>query len=365
MVIGNKEIYELCLIPTERCNLNCRYCMVDKSKGGKTKLSVAFAAIDEMMFLKKNFDGYTISFMGGEPFLNFNFIRQVVSYVDNTYPNKTVFYEIVTNGTLLTAEIKAWIKDNINKLKIVLSLDGDKKTQDIHRCNSFDLIDLEFFKRLPSPTVNMVITPTSLQDLVHNLSFLDSNGFSVRAFIEEGTRWKDEHMAAFAQTLKSLVDFYIIHPDVKICSLLRNSFHLLEDDDIVLGCSSHKYSYAISAEGIKYECHRCLPYENTGEIKIPNASLKELSEFRLLKDKCRECYISKLCNSCPATNAARNGNAELIERRCMMNKIIYKAQAYLFSQLLVTHPNHAVFECLSKKHKIGTIVAIQKILQIL
>lgn len=365
MIIGNKEIYELCLIPTESCNLNCTYCMVDKSKGTNTELSVAFTAIDEMMNLKKVFDGYIISFMGGEPFLNFSFIRQIVSYVDKYYSDKSVFYEIVTNGTLLTTEIKTWINRNINKLKIVLSLDGDKDTQDIQRSKSFDRIDLDFFKGLPSPIVNMVITPTSLKDLIHNISFLDSNGFSVRAFVEESMRWKEKHMNIFAQTLKSLVDFYISNPDIKICSLLRNSLHLLEDEDIVLGCSSHKYSYVISAEGVKYECHRCLPYENKGEIRIPDVYIKRLSEFVVLKDECKQCYISKLCNSCPATNAARRGNNELVERRCIMNKIIYKAQAYLFSQLLVSQPKHSIFEDLSKKDKIGTIKAVQKILQTL
>ena len=339
--------------------------MVDKSKGRETSLPVAFAAIDDMMLSKVVFDGYAITFMGGEPFLNFNFIKQIVSYIDRIYPDKKVIYNIVTNGTSLTTEIKNWIRDNIHKLKIILSLDGDKKTHDFHRCNSFDHIDLGFFKSLPSPTVNMVITPSSLQDLLHNISFLDHNGFSVKAFIEEGTRWKDEHMPLLAQALKALIDYYISHPDVKICTLLRNSLYLLEDDNILLGCASHKYSYTVSADGEKYECHRCLPFENAGEMKIADASLKNLSKFHLLKDECKGCYISKLCNSCPATNAARNGNAELIERRCEINKIIYKAQAYLFSRLLVTNPGHAVFASLSKRHKLYTITAIQKILQTL
>jgi sulfatase maturation enzyme AslB (radical SAM superfamily) len=46
-----------------------------------------------------------IGLFGGEPFLNFDLIRELDDYVAEYYPGLT--FEVITNGTLIHNEIKA------------------------------------------------------------------------------------------------------------------------------------------------------------------------------------------------------------------------------------------------------------------
>ena len=47
----------------------------------------------------------TIGFYGGEPLLEIDLIREVISYVEENYPERKVRYNLTTNLTLLTKEI--------------------------------------------------------------------------------------------------------------------------------------------------------------------------------------------------------------------------------------------------------------------
>lgn len=111
MIVEELETYELTLIPTERCNINCTYCLVDKSAGKSMSFETAKCEIDKMMAVPKQFAKYIVSFMGGEPFLAFDLIRQVVDYVKTYYLEKPIYFTIVTNGTLVNDEVKRWIVD--------------------------------------------------------------------------------------------------------------------------------------------------------------------------------------------------------------------------------------------------------------
>ena len=55
----------------------------------------------------------SVTFMGGEPFLAFRLIKQIVAYVDEEYRTRKVSYTVVTNGTLVHGEIQDWIKIDV------------------------------------------------------------------------------------------------------------------------------------------------------------------------------------------------------------------------------------------------------------
>jgi uncharacterized protein len=67
-----------------------------------------------------------ISFYGGEPLLNFNFIEQLISYIENNLKNsnRLFAYSMTTNAILLPK----YIEDLVNKnFKLLISLDGDEQ----------------------------------------------------------------------------------------------------------------------------------------------------------------------------------------------------------------------------------------------
>jgi len=88
-------------------------------------------AINFLMSHSTNVDEVAISFYGWEPILDFELIKRVVSYIEQTYPEKKVRYNITSNLTLFNDEvIKYVIEKNIS---IMISIDGPKETQDKYR----------------------------------------------------------------------------------------------------------------------------------------------------------------------------------------------------------------------------------------
>lgn len=124
---------------TERCNLSCVYCGYGKlyaNRGERKDRNLpAIKAIRFLEYLKNLWtlgndtqgNSYiTISFYGGEPLLNIEFIKQIVSYIeDNLYGYKKNFiYSMTTNAILLPKYIDYLVE---KEFKLLISLDGDEQ----------------------------------------------------------------------------------------------------------------------------------------------------------------------------------------------------------------------------------------------
>ena len=113
---------------TQRCNLACKYCfVVQQPKEMTYEIAKDCAdfyarnAIDEKVVPN-------ITFFGGEPMLRYDdIVKPLVEYVRSTYGDYQL--DITTNGTLLDEEKLKFFKKN--DVGILLSIDGNKKTQDL------------------------------------------------------------------------------------------------------------------------------------------------------------------------------------------------------------------------------------------
>lgn len=133
----------LILITTEDCNLRCKYCVYSDCYPDKKTYSTkrmtnttAFKAIDQfkIMHEEKVMYGYEdepkINFYGGEPFLNFELIQDVVKYTEKI-GFKNIKFLITTNGTVLTDEIIEFIASK--NFQVSFSLDGNEFNHDRNR----------------------------------------------------------------------------------------------------------------------------------------------------------------------------------------------------------------------------------------
>ena len=133
---------------TANCNLSCVYCYEKHDDNKSMSFDTAKYILDSEFEGLKNDDYITIDFFGGEPFLEFELIKKIVSYVREQnikgrfLPRYRFF--ATTNGTLIHGEIMNFLKAHKN-FYLGLSLDGTKWMHDTNRCNSFDKIDLDFF----------------------------------------------------------------------------------------------------------------------------------------------------------------------------------------------------------------------------
>lgn len=131
-------IRTLTLNVTQICNLKCTYCAAggDGTYGSpQTKINVENTLPQLKFFLEKIPEGssFRITFLGGEPLLYPEGIREIANYVKSAAAEKniTAQFSIVTNGTLLT-EKNVSLLQSINA-DVTVSLDGPAEINDLVR----------------------------------------------------------------------------------------------------------------------------------------------------------------------------------------------------------------------------------------
>lgn len=117
---------------TKDCNCSCRYCYVERNYNKATTLTFD----DCKKFICKslslsNKKEIAVRFFGGEPTLEFDLIRRIVIFFKSEYPNVKVNYIINTNVQNINDSMLDFIKEN--KIKVVVSLDSIKSTNDYNR----------------------------------------------------------------------------------------------------------------------------------------------------------------------------------------------------------------------------------------
>ncbi len=118
---------------TESCNLKCYYCgygSLYNPVEGRHNTFLSFEKAKAIIDFLSNFwkkdksrnKTITVSFYGGEPLLNFSFIKKVVEYMSQLKLFDLINFSITTNGLLLNKHIDFLVHHNF---KIDISLDGD------------------------------------------------------------------------------------------------------------------------------------------------------------------------------------------------------------------------------------------------
>jgi uncharacterized protein len=115
---------------TSVCNFKCKYCFVEsRIEKHDNAFMTKEIAENGIQLLNRNVDKKnetTIIFYGGEPFLNFDVMKYIVIRTKELEMN--VKFNVVTNGSIMNAEIIDFVKEH--KFEIGISLDGLETTND-------------------------------------------------------------------------------------------------------------------------------------------------------------------------------------------------------------------------------------------
>jgi uncharacterized protein len=135
--IALANIQQVTLEVTDACNLECAYCGYGKfyqdfdrrenkfmdPASAKTLIDYILELADSPLNYSHQRD-ISLGFYGGEPLLNFPFIREIVDYVGKLKPRHNFFTFSMTTNSLLLEKYMDFLVEH--KFNLLISLDGDE-----------------------------------------------------------------------------------------------------------------------------------------------------------------------------------------------------------------------------------------------
>lgn len=314
---NNRKTRTISLITTRQCNIFCLYCY-EKHHLRDDRImdaDIAKESISYYMTANDDFDSVQIEFFGGEPMLAFPFIQEIVDWFHTKKWSKQHIFLIGTNGTILNDEMKHWLIKNKGCLNVGVSIDGNKTAHDINRCNSYDRLkqNLPFFKNnWPHQPAKMTISAETIPYVAESIIELEEMGLNFTANIGFENIWGDEEtkkklLEIYKEQLSRLVEFYSRRPDLYPVSPILESVPSYlgipvrmnnSENKTVRFCGAGHEMVVIDVDGIKYPCHRFLPWV-TGNSNFPD---KPNCQNAWKPDTCAECKLIQSCPTCAGYN---------------------------------------------------------------
>lgn len=344
----NSKIKKICLQVTQNCNFRCNYCIY--SGGYETRdhtnqrmdLGTAKKGIDFLINHSKDSSSIDVSFYGGEPLLEFDFIKACMEYATECGEGKVVTFNMTTNGSLLNENmVEKFLEYNI---MISISIDGPKEIHDKNRkfaangCGTFDTVYSnlkaliskypEFKKRLQ---FSMVIDPSIQLNCLNEFVATEEELFNettIMAGLISDMYKKDELKGSreFARDWEYNKFRYYLYllgkiSDKNNSQLMRRSFvslldfipysqktfkHLEKADHHTGPCIPGTIRLFMNTAGDFFPCERVS--EKSDLMKIGNVDdgfridkiRKLLNVGELTKEDCQSCFAFRGCTVCAA-----------------------------------------------------------------
>lgn len=321
---------------TQSCNLACSYCYEHHKSPKKIDFETAKSIIDKEFSDLSGIDRFEFDLFGGEPFLEFELVKQITGYICEKKGNIPCTVFATTNGTLVHGEVQSWLRNHAGCFVCGLSLDGTREMHNINRSNSYDDIDLDFFaEQYPLQDVKMTVSHETLPMLAEGVIDMHQKGFAVSCNLAYEIDWSDpSNTGVLDRELHKLIDFYLQNPEIEPCSMLEMGITnvLLEEDGAVRHCGTGKYMCSYDVDGKAYPCQFFMPLslgaeksEKVRDIEFPEDAVPK----ELLDKKCQECVVRSACPNCFGANYASTGNIySRDDNMCHLTKIIMKARSY-------------------------------------
>ena len=332
-------------ILTEKCNLRCPYCYVEK-KNTEMDFDTAERGIKFLIngAIKNKEHRISITFFGGAPTLKLDLMNFIFDTtlslcqkceLELQYEMKPSF-TLITNCMIYNDELEQFLikwKTILGTVNIQLSLDGDPDTQRLTRPaynNAFDsgekmVSNVAKYKAFADKYhvdygteiyVHSVISKDNLKDFAKNYKYFSNLGFYGfwHCLVVEDD-WNEEDQKLYKQQLDEIYDFNIALGEQGILSFLYNKTFMNRDS---VFCTAGKTLCAIGPDGQVFGCHRMFEADPTSAIGSVNkdghfwVDPEKKAFFDNLTDEdcygdmpCKQCH-SQGCYRCIASNMKYN-----------------------------------------------------------
>lgn len=341
---------------TDDCNLRCYYCAYGKLYGGyderksrKLPFVLAKKVIDYMISLwnssyNTSFNNIVdISFYGGEPLINFELIKQIISYLEGLdIKNLNFTYRMTTNAMMLNKYMDYLVDKKFN---LLISIDGDEYG-DSYRVtksgkNSFKHV-YENIILLKNNYPDYYNEHVDFNAVLHDRNSYESIFLFIKEHFDKGTKVSElsdagilpEKMEEFGKMFKSSyegqVAFFDAHrdiaednsftraEDVQLYSLIHgfignkyNSFNeLLKDEKKVVHmpsgtCMAFYKKMFVTVNGKIFPCEKIgqrypLGFVSEDKVDIDFDRISSIYEemYKPLLKICENCYHQDSCAQC-------------------------------------------------------------------
>lgn len=260
------------------------------------------------------FDGILLQFMGGEPLLCFNLIRELCEWIWSQSFKTPIFnISFPTNGTLINKQMGEWFAANKDRIQPMLSFDGNQLMQNKNRSNSARLVNLEYFvNTFPNAAIKMTVSPETINNLFEGVMFIYNSGFThVEANLAYGKdlKWEKSHLVVLVQQLTKLVNFYLKNPQIIPMAMISMPvWAILDFNNTPMRCQLGESLICYDCDGTSYPCHLFSPL-TIGSNKL---ELTKNIDFASLHKKessiCKKCLLRPLCLTCYGVNYMDTGD---------------------------------------------------------
>jgi uncharacterized protein len=354
------------LTVTHQCNLNCIYCY----EHHKSKKTMSFSVAQEALLRHFDMPGphkeFQIDFFGGEPFLEFDLIKNICNWTwGNRWP-KPYFFFATSNGTLIHGAIQSWLTENKDKFIVGLSLDGTREMHNSNRSKSFDNIDWKYFlKTWPKQPVKLTISNKTLPNLYEGVKFLHELGFRIEGNLAYGLDWSDRrNIDLLAAQLDELISYYAANPSIEPCRILSLDISRVVTNStprVKKVCGVGTNMVAVDVDGQEYPCHLFEP------LSLGNCAVKSVEvdfyDSKLFHDsRCERCVLLSICPTCYGINFRESGSSAARDRAiCALTRVravaCAKLEAFKLAASSITPDEDEV----SAAKRLRTIRAIKTI----
>ena len=361
-------------VVTNMCNANCVYCQA-RTKGhpahGMMTKETGEKAVD--IALQSPSDFLTFEFQGGEPLINFETIKHIVEYSEENKKDKNIEYTIVSNLSLLSAEIIDFFQKY--NFKVSTSIDGPKELHDSNRpllsgLSSFEkaVAGIQRIKEANIP-IGAIETTTraSLQypeEIIRAYDELGLNSVFLRMLTPLG--FAQDDWSKIGYTAEEYIEFYRKAFD-QIIELCKSGRNICENTatiflrKILMGysanymelrspCGASLGQLAYYHDGSVYTCDEARMVSENGDQAFRLGDVYTSNYADLLNSKtckavcassiietlpgCSDCVYMPYCGVCPVINYAIEGDPILQYAHGYRCKIYSGILDSLFDKLL-------------------------------
>lgn len=324
---------DLVLYVTNKCNLNCTYCFVNKSN----EVMKMKTYIDAFNKYKEKID--TITFFGGEPLLYTKLISQIIEY--NKSNGYYYNYVINTNGIGINDNLISLCKNN--NILINVSLDGCLKSNIKNRFEEekFKLVEKNI-KMLKDNkikfVINYVITPNNIEYIEESLWYFVQNCFmEVCLMINYDALWSEKDITLMKQQFEKSIPVMLkmVKNNFIRLSPIYNKINCIINGIPEVKCNFGKEVIVIDCDGKKYPCMSFVGNKNY-EIVDDKQDFINTCDVK----KCKNCEYLNLCNNnCMCRNCNINKDSK-IDVNCECEKIFIEIAKKIVDKI----SNHQLYD---------------------